>query len=69
MSKRKLIVPKRNPFVLLALKKTGAGSHRKSNKSLRKRDKQSGYSSAAEQEAFNLKVVGSIPTARTMLLY
>jgi hypothetical protein len=69
MSKRKLTVPKRNPFVLLALKKTGAGSHRKSNKSLRKRDKQSGYSSAAEQEAFNLKVVGSIPTARTMLLY
>ena len=69
MNKRKMSVPKRNPFVLLALKKTGAGSHRKSNKALRKKYKQSGYSSAAEQEAFNLKVVGSIPTARTTLLY
>jgi hypothetical protein len=65
MSKRKLTVPKRNPFVVLALKKTGAGSHRKTNKALRKRTKQSGYSSAVEQKTFNLLVVGSIPTART----
>lgn len=38
--KSKLTVPKRNPFVCLVLKKTGAGSHRKSNKALRKQDKQ-----------------------------
>jgi hypothetical protein len=48
MSKRKLTVPKRNPFVLLALKKTGAGSHRKSNKALRKKEKQSGHSSVGQ---------------------
>jgi hypothetical protein len=34
--KSKLTVPKRNPFVCLVLKKTGAGSHRKSNKALRR---------------------------------
>ncbi len=39
--KQKLTVPKRNPFVCLSLKKTGAGSHRKSNKALRKLSKQS----------------------------
>lgn len=39
--KRKLTVPKRNPFVCLVLKKTGAGTHRKSNKALRKLNKQS----------------------------
>jgi hypothetical protein len=40
MKNRKLNVPKRNPFVVLALKKTGAGSHRKPNKALRKIVKQ-----------------------------
>ena len=46
----KLTVPKRNPFVCLVLKKTGAGSHRKPNKALRKQDKQTqwGYSSTGE---------------------
>ena len=38
--KRKLTVPKRNPFVCLVLNKTGAGTHRKSNKALRKLSKQ-----------------------------
>lgn len=41
--KSKLTVPQRNPFVVAALKKTGAGSHRKSNKALRKLEKQSRY--------------------------
>ena len=41
--KRKLTVPKRNPFVCLVLKKTGAGSHRKPHKALRKLNKQSRY--------------------------
>ena len=50
--KSKLTVPKRNPFVCLVLKKTGAGSHRKSNKAQRKQDKQQGYSSMAEHPAF-----------------
>jgi hypothetical protein len=50
--KSKLTVPRRNPFVCLVLKKTGAGSHRKSNKAQRKQDKQQGYSSMAEHPAF-----------------
>jgi hypothetical protein len=41
--KRKQIVPKRNPFVCLVMRKTGAGSHRKSNKALRRLDKQKGF--------------------------
>lgn len=41
--KRKLTVPKRNPLVVLALKRTGAGSHRKTNKAVRKIEKQRGY--------------------------
>lgn len=41
--KSKLTVPKRNPFVCLVLRKTGAGSHRKSNKAVRKQDKQTHY--------------------------
>lgn len=51
--KSKLTVPKRNPFVCLVLNKTGAGSHRKSNKALRKQERQRGYSSMAEHPAFN----------------
>ena len=46
--KRKQIVPKRNPFVCLVLRKTGAGSHRKSNKALRRLAKQEGYNSTGE---------------------
>jgi len=41
--KSKLTVPKRNPFVCLVLKKTGAGSHRKPNKAQRKVTKQNSY--------------------------
>jgi hypothetical protein len=48
--KRKLNVPQRNPFVVLALKRTGAGSHRKSNKALRKLERQRGYSSDGQSK-------------------
>ena len=50
--KSKLTVPKRNPFVCLALNRK-AGSHTKPRKALRKQDKQRGYSSMAEHPAFN----------------
>ena len=50
--KSKLTVPKRNPFVCLVLKKTGAGSHRKSNKALRKQDRQRGYNLTAKVAGF-----------------
>ena len=67
--KRKLTVPKRNPFVCLVLKKTGAGSHRKSNKALRKLMKQSDRSSEAEQGAFNAEVEISKFSGHTTLSY
>jgi hypothetical protein len=67
--KSKLTVPKRNPFVCLVLKKTGAGSHRKSNKALRKLEKQRDRSSEAEQGAFNAKVEISKFSGHTMSLY
>ena len=67
--KRKLTVPKRNPFVCLVLNKTGAGSHRKSNKALRKAAKQCDRSSEAEQGAFNAEVEISKFSGHTMLLY
>lgn len=34
---------RRNPYVLEALLRTGGGRHRKSNKALRKSEKQKGY--------------------------
>lgn len=40
--KSKQIVPQRNPFVVVALKRK-AGSHRKTNKAMRKVIKQRGY--------------------------
>ena len=39
--KHKIIVKQRNPFVVLALKRK-AGSHRKSNKALRRQEKIAG---------------------------
>ena len=42
MKRKKIATPKRNPYVKLALFRK-AGSHRKSNKALRKNIKQSGY--------------------------
>ena len=54
--KSKLTVPKRNPFVCLVLKKTGAGSHRKSNKALRKLEKQRDRNSKVEYLAFNQSI-------------
>ena len=53
--KSKLTVPKRNPFVCLVLKKTGAGSHRKSNKAVRKLEKQKGYSSDGQSTALLMR--------------
>ena len=54
--KSKMTVPKRNPFVCLALNKTGAGSHRKSNKALRKLEKQRDRNSKVEYLAFNQSI-------------
>ena len=53
--KSKLTVPKRNPFVCLVLRKTGAGSHRKPNKALRKLEKQKGYSSDGQSTALLMR--------------
>ena len=53
--KSKLTVPKRNPFVCLVLKKTGAGSHRKPNKAQRKLEKQKGYSSDGQSTALLMR--------------
>lgn len=52
----------RNPFAMLANKRK-AGSHRKSNKALRKKEKQSGYNSKVEYPAFNrsIRVRFSVP--------
>jgi len=41
--KRKMTVRQRNPFVALAMKRK-AGSHRKTNKEVRRLDKMRGYS-------------------------
>jgi len=67
--KSKLTVPKRNPFVCLVLKKTGAGSHRKSNKALRKLERQRGYSSIAEHPAFNRSTRERYPVPLPLLSY
>ena len=56
----------RNIFAVLASKRK-AGSHRKSNKALRKLTKQRDRSSKAEQEAFNFEVVSSSLTGPTIL--
>ena len=51
--KRKPNVRERNRFVALALFRK-AGAHRKSNKALRKADKQRGYGEMVSHQAFNL---------------
>ena len=56
----------RNTYAVLASKRK-AGSHRKSNKALRKLTKQRDRSSMAEQEAFNFEVVSSSLTGPTSL--
>ena len=56
----------RNVFAVLASKRK-AGSHRKSNKSLRRLAKLRDRSSKAEQEAFNFEVVSSSLTGPTSL--
>ena len=55
----------RNIYAVLASKRK-AGSHRKSNKALRKLTKQRDRSSKAEQEAFNFEVVSSSLTGPTI---
>ena len=42
----------RNIYAVLASKRK-AGSHRKSNKALRKKEKQTGYGEAVSQRTFN----------------
>ena len=56
--KRKIIVPQRNPFVVLALKRK-AGSHRKSNKALRRCEKSRDRGEAVSQQTFNLPIPSS----------
>ena len=56
----------RNIFAVLASKRK-AGSHRKSNKALRRLTKLRDRSSKAEQEAFNFEVVSSSLTGPTSL--
>ena len=48
----------RNPFVKLAMFKK-AGSHKKSNKALRRQQNMRDRSSMVEQDAFNVKVQSS----------
>ena len=63
--KRKQIARERNQFVALALFRK-AGSHRKSNKALRRQQHMRDRSSNAEQEAFTFEVVSSSLTGPTI---
>ena len=63
--KHKIIVKQRNPFVVLALKRK-AGSHRKSNKALRRQEKIRGCGETVSQQTFNLPISGSSPGAPTI---
>ena len=56
----------RNIFAVLASKRK-AGSHRKSNKALRKLTKQSGYGEKVSQRTFNSPVLSSNLGAPTSL--
>lgn len=56
--KRKIIVKQRNPFVALALKRK-AGSHRKTNKAVRRLDKVRDRGEAVSQRTFNPPVPSS----------
>ena len=56
----------RNVFAILANKRK-AGSHRKSNKALRKKEKQSGYGEAVSQRTFNPSISSSNLDAPTSL--
>jgi hypothetical protein len=67
--KSKLTVPKRNPFVCLVLKKTGAGSHRKSNKALRRLNKIRDRGEAVSQRTFNPSSDSSNLSGPTILSY
>ncbi len=69
--KSKLTVPKRNPFVCLVLKKTGAGSHRKTNKAVRRQEKQRGYDEIGQSyrtfnPAFWVRVSVPLPYKNTL---
>ena len=56
--KRKMTVKQRNPFVALALKRK-AGSHRKTNKAIRRSCKVRDRSEAVSQQTFNLPIPSS----------
>lgn len=66
--KRKMIAtPKRNPYVKLALFRK-AGSHRKSNKAIRRNNKTRDCSvNGSAQQTFNLPSLGSNPSSPTSL--
>ena len=68
MSKRKLMAPpkKRNPLVAL-VKFRKAGAHIKSNKAIRKKEKQSRYGEMVSQRTFNSPVSSSNLGAWTSL--
>lgn len=57
----------RNIFAVLASKRK-AGSHRKSNKALRKQQKQRDRSTMVVQDAFNVEVVSSRLTGPTKFI-
>ena len=56
--KRKITVKQRNPFVVLTLKRK-AGSHRKTNKAVRRWDKVRDRGEAVSQQTFNLPIPSS----------
>ena len=56
--KRKMTVKQRNPFVVLALKRK-AGSHRKTNKAVRRSCKVRDRGEAVSQQTFNLPIPSS----------
>ena len=56
----------RNIYAVLASKRK-AGSHRKSNKALRKKEKQAGYGEKVSQRTFNSPVSSSNLGAPTSL--
>ena len=71
MKRKTFVVPAtvpRNPFAGLA-KSRVAGSHAKPHKSLRRQDKQRGYSSMAEHPAFNRSTRDRYPVPLPQLLY
>lgn len=66
MKPSKIKVTARNPLVRLAMFRK-AGSHRKTNKALRRQEKSRGYGEMVSQRTFNPPISGSNPGAPTMI--